>query len=152
MTHRLCIRARPSTLEAGRITTTTLLPSLHSGSSSSTDRRPIGLQNLFLLGDTSLPRCHDGEAHRGPRVSLSGASPVPLRQVRNGVNAPGSHHDSLLYLTWILCAFLYFRFSFLPLLVHLCFVLRATECIQVKGVFIERYMEAQLEDRRIELK
>lgn len=47
MTHRLCIRAGPSTLEAGRITTTTPLPSLHSGSSSfSTDRRPIGLPAL----------------------------------------------------------------------------------------------------------
>lgn len=39
MTHRLCIRAGPSTLEAGRVTTTTtttlLLPPLHSG------RRPL---------------------------------------------------------------------------------------------------------------
>lgn len=49
MTHRLCIRAGPSTLEAGRVTTTTLLPPLHSGSSSScADRRPIGLLPALL--------------------------------------------------------------------------------------------------------
>lgn len=37
MTHRLCIRAGPSTLEAGRVTTlmTTLLPPVHAGLRSS---------------------------------------------------------------------------------------------------------------------
>lgn len=41
MTHRLCIRAGPSTLEAGRVTTlmTTLLPPVHAGLRSSRPRR-----------------------------------------------------------------------------------------------------------------
>ncbi|KYM96716.1 hypothetical protein ALC62_12508 [Cyphomyrmex costatus] len=68
---------------------------------------------------------------------------VPLRQVRSGVNAPGSHPAiACVSLVWILCAFLHFRFSFLPLLARLCFVLRATRCIRVKGSFYTRGMEA----------
>lgn len=50
MTHRLCIRAGPSTLEAGRVTTlvTTLLPTLHAGRRFSRSR-----DALFATGRTS---------------------------------------------------------------------------------------------------
>jgi len=40
MTHRLYIRAGPSTLEAGQVTTTTLLPPLHSGRRPPPDLEP----------------------------------------------------------------------------------------------------------------
>lgn len=69
MTHRLCIRAGPSTLEAGRVTTTTTLPPLHYG------RRPppADLQPSDArarAGETHFPQgSEEGKALFAPRES-----------------------------------------------------------------------------------